>query len=168
MSSDGLVIVGASVAGAKAAEAARQEGWSEPIRLIGKESHLPHERPPLSKGALIGRVPPSAAQVHPGSFYATNEIDLLLGTATTSMSLADKTVELDGGRRLRFEQLVLATASSARTLPFPVRTFPAWTRCAPLTTCWHCAMNCSRETDRSRRGMLDRDRGRGGCPTTGL
>jgi NADPH-dependent 2,4-dienoyl-CoA reductase/sulfur reductase-like enzyme len=49
MSSDGLVIVGASVAGANAAQAARMAGWSEPIRLVGKEGYLPYERPPLSK-----------------------------------------------------------------------------------------------------------------------
>ncbi len=124
MSSDGLVIIGASVAGAMAAEAARHEGWSEPIRLVGRESHLPYERPPLSKGALIGRVPPSAAQVRPGSFYATNEIDLILGTTAGNMSLADKTVELEGGRRLAFERLVLATGSSPRSLPVPGGNLP--------------------------------------------
>ena len=117
--SDGMVIVGASLAGANAAQAARAEGWSGPIRLVGKESLLPYERPPLSKATLIGRAPPSVAQVFPGTFYVTNEIDLLLGTAATGLSLADQTVELDGGRRLRFERLVLATGSSPRSLPVP-------------------------------------------------
>ena len=124
MSSDGLVIIGASLAGAKAAEGARLHGWSEPIRLVGKESHLPYERPPLSKDVLIGRDPPSIAQVHPGNFYATNEIDLLLGTAATSLSLADKTVELEGGRQLRFERVLLATGSSPRSLPIPGADLP--------------------------------------------
>jgi 3-phenylpropionate/trans-cinnamate dioxygenase ferredoxin reductase subunit len=119
MSSDGMVIVGASVAGANAAQAARSEGWSKPIRLVGKESLLPYERPPLSKAVLIGRAPPSVAQVYPGKYYATSEIDLVLGTAATSLSLADQTVELEGGRRLRFERLVLATGSSPRSLPTP-------------------------------------------------
>jgi len=119
MSSDGLVIVGASVAGANAAQAARIAGWSEPIRLVGKEGLLPYERPPLSKAVLIGRAAPSVAQVYPGRFYATNEIDLLLGSTATTLSLADRTVELEGGRRLRFERVVLATGSSPRMLPAP-------------------------------------------------
>jgi 3-phenylpropionate/trans-cinnamate dioxygenase ferredoxin reductase subunit len=119
MSSDGLVIVGASVAGAKAAEGARSEGWSKPIRLVAKEAVLPYERPPLSKAVLIGRDPPSVARVFPGRFYATNEIDLVMGTAATSLSVADHTVELEGGRRLGFERVVLATGSSAKTLPTP-------------------------------------------------
>lgn len=116
MNADGLVIIGGSLAGAKAAEAARAEGWSGAIRLVGMESHLPYERPPLSKGVLIGRDEPSSAEVQPGSFYVTNEIDLLLGTAATAVDLGDMTVELDGGRRLRFDRLVLATGSTVRSL----------------------------------------------------
>jgi 3-phenylpropionate/trans-cinnamate dioxygenase ferredoxin reductase subunit len=119
MNSDGLVIVGASVAGANAAQAARGGGWSEPIRLVGKEGLLPYERPPLSKAVLIGRAQPSVAQVYPGQVYATNEIDLLLGTAATSLTLAERTVELDGGRRLRFDRVILATGSTPRSLPTP-------------------------------------------------
>jgi 3-phenylpropionate/trans-cinnamate dioxygenase ferredoxin reductase subunit len=124
MSSDGMVIVGASVAGANAAVAARRQGWSAPIRLVGKETYLPYERPPLSKAVLIGRAPLSTAQVYPGRFYATNEIDLILGTVATNVNLADKTVELEGGRRLRFERVVLATGSSARSLPIPGADLP--------------------------------------------
>jgi 3-phenylpropionate/trans-cinnamate dioxygenase ferredoxin reductase subunit len=124
MSSDGMVIVGASVAGASAAQGARSEGWSKPIRLVGKEGHLPYERPPLSKAVLIGRAPPSVAQVYPGMFYAAKEVDLLLGTAATSLSLADHTVDLEGGRQLRFERVVLATGSSARSLPTPGADLP--------------------------------------------
>ena len=64
MSDDGLVIVGASLAGAKAAEGARSQGWTRPIRLVGTEPHLPYERPPLSKDVLIGRKAPITAAVH--------------------------------------------------------------------------------------------------------
>lgn len=124
MSSDGLVIVGASVAGASAAHAARRAGWLEPIRLVGMEGHLPYERPPLSKAVLIGRALPSVAQVYPGKFYATNEVDLILGTAATSLNLTDRTVELEGGRRLRFERVVLATGSTPRSLPTPGADLP--------------------------------------------
>jgi 3-phenylpropionate/trans-cinnamate dioxygenase ferredoxin reductase subunit len=119
MATDGLVIIGASLAGAKAAEGARAAGWSAPIRLVGAEEHLPYERPPLSKQMLIGAAEPSVAQVHPGSFYTFHEIDVLLGTVARSIDLSDKTVAIGGGRRLRFERLVLATGSSARALGVP-------------------------------------------------
>ena len=119
MATDGLVIIGASLAGAKAAEGARAAGWSAPIRLVGAEEHLPYERPPLSKQVLIGVAEPSVAQVHPGSFYTFHEIDVLLGTVARSIDLSDKTVAIGGGRRLRFERLVLATGSSARALGVP-------------------------------------------------
>jgi 3-phenylpropionate/trans-cinnamate dioxygenase ferredoxin reductase component len=119
MTTDGLVIIGASLAGAKAAEGARAAGWSAPIRLVGAEEHLPYERPPLSKQVLIGTAEPSVAQVDPGSFYTANEIDLLLGTVARTIDLSDKTVAIGGGRRLRFDRLVLATGSSARALSVP-------------------------------------------------
>lgn len=117
MADDGLVIVGAGLAGAKAAEAARANGWDRPIRLVGAEAHLPYERPPLSKAILIGKDGPAAAAVHDGSFYVTNEIDLLLGTPADSLDLDSRSVTLAGGRRLTFSKLVLATGSSARRLP---------------------------------------------------
>jgi len=119
MASDGLVIIGASVAGAKAAESARAHGWSSPIRLVGQEDHLPYERPPLSKSVLIGRAEPDIAQVAPEAFYAEQAIDLVLGTAATAIDLGDRTVDLDRGDRLRFDRLVLATGSTPRLLPIP-------------------------------------------------
>jgi 3-phenylpropionate/trans-cinnamate dioxygenase ferredoxin reductase subunit len=122
--SDGLVIIGASVAGANASQGARLQGWSGPIRLVGKESQLPYERPPLSKAVLIGRAPPSVATVYPGKFYATNEVDLILGTAATGLNLDDNTVELEGGRRLRFTRVVLATGSTPRSIPVPGAELP--------------------------------------------
>jgi 3-phenylpropionate/trans-cinnamate dioxygenase ferredoxin reductase component len=117
MVSDGLIIIGASLAGAKAAEGARAHGWDGPIRLVGEEPLLPYERPPLSKKVLIGADEPSAALVHDPSFYVTNEIDLLLGARANAIDLAARRVDLDGGRQLRFDKLVLATGSSVRRLP---------------------------------------------------
>ncbi len=116
MSDDGLIIVGASLAGAKAAEGARTQGWEGPIRLVGAEAHVPYERPPLSKGVLIGTDQPATALVHDEGFYVDGEIDLLLGVAATRIDLAERTVELHGQRRLRFSQLILATGSSPRRL----------------------------------------------------
>ena len=117
MVSDGLIIIGASLAGAKAAEGARAHGWDGPIRLVGEEPLLPYERPPLSKKVLIGADEPSAALVHDPSFYVTNEIDLLLGARANAIDLAARRVDLAGGRQLRFDKLVLATGSSVRRLP---------------------------------------------------
>ena len=113
---DGLVIVGASLAGSKAAEGARRAGWDGPIRLVGAEPHLPYERPPLSKGVLIGRDSPAVAMVHDAGFEVTEHVDLLLGTEATSIDLGSHVVELSGGRSLRFAKLVLATGSSPRRL----------------------------------------------------
>lgn len=117
MSDDGLVIVGAGLAGAKAAEAARSNGWDGPIRLVGAEPHMPYERPPLSKAVLIGRDGPAAAAVHGGDFYVSGEIDLLLAAPAERLDLDGRTVELAGGRRLTFSKLVLATGSTPRRLP---------------------------------------------------
>jgi 3-phenylpropionate/trans-cinnamate dioxygenase ferredoxin reductase subunit len=119
MAADGLVIIGASLAGAKAAEAAREHGWNRPIRLVGAEEYLPYERPPLSKQILIGAEEPPFAQVLPGSFYASSEIDLLLGTRINAVVLADRRVALEGGRHLHFDKLILATGSSPRSLNIP-------------------------------------------------
>src|ERR1700722_19017756 len=116
MSDDGLIIVGASLAGAKAAEGARSQGWTRPIRLIGAEPHLPYERPPLSKDVLIGRKAPITASVHDSGFYVNSEIDLLLGGNATRIDLTERTVELNGGRQLHFAKLILATGSSPRRL----------------------------------------------------
>jgi 3-phenylpropionate/trans-cinnamate dioxygenase ferredoxin reductase subunit len=124
MDNGALVIVGGSLAGAKAAEGARAAGWAGPIRLIGAEPHLPYERPPLSKTVLIGRDSPATARVHPGSFYVTNEIDLLLEVMAIRVDLGGRTVELDGGRRIPYSKLVLATGSSPRRIRGPGADLP--------------------------------------------
>src|SRR5580704_12426351 len=114
MSNDGLIIVGAGLAGAKAAEGARSQGWSGPIRLVGAEPYMPYERPPISKDVLIGRKAPLTASVHDSGYYVNNDIDLLLGGSVSRIDLAEKTVELNGERQIRFAKLILATGSSAR------------------------------------------------------
>ena len=117
MGDDELVIVGGGLAGAKAAEGARSHGWDGRIRLVGDEHRPPYERPHLSKEILVGTKPPSSALVHDDAFYATHEIDVLLGAAATGVALGDRAVELDGGRRLRYDKLVLATGSTPRRPP---------------------------------------------------
>jgi 3-phenylpropionate/trans-cinnamate dioxygenase ferredoxin reductase subunit len=116
MSDDGLIIVGASLGGAKAAEGARSQGWTRPIRLVGAEPHMPYERPPISKDVLIGRKAPLTASVHDTGYYVDNDIDLLLGGTVSRIDLAERKVELNGERQLRFAKLILATGSFPRRL----------------------------------------------------
>ena len=85
---------------------------------------MPYERPPLSKGVLIGREVPIAASVEDSSYYVNNEIDLYLGSTATSVDLAQKTVQINGRRQLRFAKVVLATGSSPRRLSIPKADLP--------------------------------------------
>jgi 3-phenylpropionate/trans-cinnamate dioxygenase ferredoxin reductase subunit len=124
VNTDGIVVIGASLAGAKAAEGARAHGWDGPIRLVGAEPYLPYERPPLSKGVLIGKDPPSSAFVHDLGYEVNEGIDLLLGAMAERVDLAAHTVTLAGGRKLQYEKLVLATGSSPRRLDLPGAQLP--------------------------------------------
>ena len=78
---DPYVIVGAGLAGAKAAETLRTEVFEGPVVLIGDEDEVPYERPPLSKGYLLGKDPRESAAVHPLPWYDEQGIDLRLGAA---------------------------------------------------------------------------------------
>jgi 3-phenylpropionate/trans-cinnamate dioxygenase ferredoxin reductase component len=114
-----FVIVGASLAGAKAAETLRAEGFTGRLVLVGEETELPYERPPLSKGYLLGKEPQEKAFVHDEKWYAQNGISLLLGRRATMLDTAAHTVTLDGVERLSYDKLLLATGSRVRALPVP-------------------------------------------------
>ena len=75
-----IVVVGGGLAGAKAVEALRDEGFDGSLTLIGDESHLPYERPPLSKGYLAGNDDRASMDVHDQDWYAEHRVALLLGT----------------------------------------------------------------------------------------
>jgi 3-phenylpropionate/trans-cinnamate dioxygenase ferredoxin reductase subunit len=111
-----FVIVGAGRAGAKAAEALREQGYDGDLVLIGDEQLPPYERPPLSKGYLAGSDAFDDAVVHPEDWYAEHGIDLRLGTRVTALRPSDHVVELDG-TDLRYDRLLLATGSTPRHLP---------------------------------------------------
>ncbi|WP_371799051.1 FAD-dependent oxidoreductase [Streptomyces sp. NBC_01707] len=113
------VIIGASLAGAKAAQALREEGFDGPLILIGDESERPYERPPLSKGYLMGKDAREQIYVHPPQWYAEHDVELRLGTAVTALDPAPHEVTLADGSRLGYAQLLLATGSSPRRLPVP-------------------------------------------------
>ncbi|HEY4465317.1 MAG TPA: FAD-dependent oxidoreductase [Streptosporangiaceae bacterium] len=114
-----FVIVGAALAGAKAAEALREQGFGGQIVLIGAERHHPYERPPLSKEYLQGAAGRETIFVHEDSWYALNSIDLRLGTAVTAIDRSAHQVMLDGGERIGYAKLLLATGSTPRRLTVP-------------------------------------------------
>ena len=116
---DPYVIVGAGLAGAKAAQTLREEGFAGPVVLLGDEEERPYERPPLSKGYLLGKDPRESAYVHPADWYAAHDVDLRLGIRVIALRPADHEVETASGERLRYAKLLLTTGSDVRTLDVP-------------------------------------------------
>jgi 3-phenylpropionate/trans-cinnamate dioxygenase ferredoxin reductase component len=114
-----FVIVGASLAGAKAAEALRAEGFDERVVLIGAEDERPYERPPLSKDYLRGEAERATVYVHPQGFYTDHDIELRLGRTAVSVDVAGSELALDDGERLRYDRLLLATGAEPRRLSIP-------------------------------------------------
>jgi 3-phenylpropionate/trans-cinnamate dioxygenase ferredoxin reductase component len=101
MSSDQThVIVGASLAGAKAAETLRDEGFEGRVVLVGTEVERPYERPPLSKDYLRGEVGREKVYVHDEGFYSEHEIELRLGRTAVGLETASARLELDDGEQL--------------------------------------------------------------------
>src|SRR5258708_1644589 len=115
----GYLIVGASLAGARAAETLRGEGYTGPIALIGTEDELPYERPPLSKDYLMGKHGREKLYVHPAEWYSENNVELRLGTTVTSIDPAAHEVTLADGERLPYARLLVTTGSSPRRLAIP-------------------------------------------------
>ncbi len=112
----GVVIVGAGQAGYQVAESLRTEGYEGPITLVGEESVLPYQRPPLSKDYLLGRIDAERILYRPMEFYRQNDIDLRLETRVVDLDPARKCVQLASGDTLNFEALVLATGARVRRL----------------------------------------------------
>jgi 3-phenylpropionate/trans-cinnamate dioxygenase ferredoxin reductase component len=117
--SDTFVIVGGGLAGAKAAETLRGEGFAGRVVLVGDETERPYERPPLSKGYLNGKDPRDSAFVHDAGWYGENDVELLLGVRATMLDTATRTVTLDGFEPLRYDKLLLTTGSRPRRLDLP-------------------------------------------------
>jgi 3-phenylpropionate/trans-cinnamate dioxygenase ferredoxin reductase subunit len=114
-----FVIVGASLAGAKAAETLRAEGFTGRVVLIGEEPEPPYERPPLSKGYLLGSDERGTAFVHDRAWYDEQGIELRTATRAEQLDPAAHTVTLAGGERLTYDKLLLTTGSVVRRLEVP-------------------------------------------------
>jgi 3-phenylpropionate/trans-cinnamate dioxygenase ferredoxin reductase component len=114
-----IVIVGASLAGLRAAEELRAQGFAGPVTVIGAEPHLPYDRPPLSKQVLAGTQPPegTALPVAVAGGLDGLDVEWRLGARAAGLDLGDRVVELAGGDRVPFDGLVIATGAAPRELP---------------------------------------------------
>ncbi|MDP3714049.1 MAG: FAD-dependent oxidoreductase [Mycobacteriales bacterium] len=112
-----FVVVGASLAGLRAVEAARKSGYTGPLVLVGAEEHLPYDRPPLSKAFLDPGDPPPVPQHRTDEQLRELDVELRLGSAATGLDTSAREVVLADGKRLRYAQLVIATGAQARQLP---------------------------------------------------
>jgi 3-phenylpropionate/trans-cinnamate dioxygenase ferredoxin reductase component len=119
MSKQTFLILGAALAGAKAAEELRTRGFDGRVVLIGSEPERPYERPPLTKDYLRGESERESAYVHEQGFYAENEIELLPDTTATSIELSASRVTLAGGQELDYDRLLLTTGAEPRRIRIP-------------------------------------------------
>jgi 3-phenylpropionate/trans-cinnamate dioxygenase ferredoxin reductase component len=110
-----FIIVGAGLAGARAAAALRGEGFDGRLILIGDEPERPYERPPLSKGYLRGELK-KRPYVHPKGFYAEHEIELWTSTRVSGIDPGLRELLLEGDHRLGYDRLMLATGARPRRL----------------------------------------------------
>jgi 3-phenylpropionate/trans-cinnamate dioxygenase ferredoxin reductase component len=119
-----FAIIGASLAGAKAAETLRSEGFAGRVVLIGEETERPYERPLLSKDYLRGDKAADTLYIHDQGFYAANDIELITGTRVESLEPGGHEISLSGGRRMLYSRLLLATGATPRPLRLPGADLP--------------------------------------------
>lgn len=111
----GVVVVGGGLGGMRTVEELRREGYSGAITLVGEETHLPYDRPPLTKAVLRGELDDTSLE--PREFYERNEITLRLGAGAQQLGTAAQTVTLTDGSTLGYDQLVIATGLVPRRIP---------------------------------------------------
>jgi 3-phenylpropionate/trans-cinnamate dioxygenase ferredoxin reductase component len=119
MSKQTSIIVGASLAGAKAAEELREQGFDGRVVLVGNERELPYERPPLTKDYLRGEAKREQAFVHDQGFYDERRIELVTGVQATALDASSRRLTLDDGQQLEFDRLLLCTGAEPRKLSVP-------------------------------------------------
>ena len=119
MSSDQFVIVSGGLAAAKAAETLRDEGFAGRVVIISDDPERPYERPPLSKGLLLGSAERDSTFVHEADWYTKNDVDLRTGIRAEAIDKDAHEVVLAGGERVGYSRLLLATGARPRRLPVP-------------------------------------------------
>jgi 3-phenylpropionate/trans-cinnamate dioxygenase ferredoxin reductase subunit len=118
-SSSTLLIIGGGLAGAKAAEGAREAGFEGRIVLVGEEARDPYERPPLSKDILRAEKEPDSSRVHESGYYGEHSIELVTGDPVASLDAGAKRAVLRSGESIAFDTAVIATGASPRVLRVP-------------------------------------------------
>ncbi len=114
---DHVVVVGGSLAGLRAVETLRHEGYEGRLTVVGAEAHLPYDRPPLSKQVLSGKWGTDRLWLGPvGTSIEDLDVQWRLGSTATGLDLGDRSVILAGGDRVGFDGLVVATGSRVRRL----------------------------------------------------
>jgi len=114
-----IAIVGASLTGASAAAALREDGFDGRVVLLGAEPQLPYDRPPLSKAYLRGGMPFEKTLLRPPEFYRERNIETRLETRVVSVDPEKRTLEIQGGERLEFDSVLIATGGRNRRFPIP-------------------------------------------------
>ena len=121
---ENIVIIGAGQAGQQAVQSLRSEGFTGAITMIGDEAYPPYQRPPLSKAYLLGSFERPRLFLKPDSFYAESGCELILSTTVKAIHRAERTVELEDGRKLPYDKLLLATGARVRKLNCPGADLP--------------------------------------------
>jgi 3-phenylpropionate/trans-cinnamate dioxygenase ferredoxin reductase component len=114
-----FVVIGGGLAGAKAVEILRDEGYDGPVVLVCEERERPYERPPLSKGYLLRKQEREEAFVHSPDWYGEHDVELLLGTRAEQLDIGSREVALSNGRSITYEKLLLTTGAIPRRLEVP-------------------------------------------------
>jgi len=118
VSKDGtVVVIGASLAGLRAAEEVRHEGHTGPVVIVGEEVHAPYDRPPLSKQVLSGKWDSDRIRHHTPDAHDALELEFRLGLRATALDTDARTVSCDDGTELVYDGLVIATGAATRSLP---------------------------------------------------
>ncbi len=114
-----MVIVGAGQCGARTAQALRDNGWEGDITLLGNEGRAPYDRPPLSKGVLLGQKTVTQCALYDDAFYRDNRIDLRVDAQVAAIDRVERRVVLGEGRSVSYRRLLIATGAQPRRLPVP-------------------------------------------------
>jgi len=117
MSNPSCTIIGASHAAASLALSLRQGGWAGRIRVLGEESDMPYQRPPLSKDVLAGAKTAEMIQIRPAALYEKSNIEFLLGVRVEQIDRENKLLRLSDGKQAHYDKLALTLGSRARTIP---------------------------------------------------
>jgi NADPH-dependent 2,4-dienoyl-CoA reductase/sulfur reductase-like enzyme len=112
-----IVIAGAGLVAQRATQALRRRGHDGPIAIVGDESTVPYDRPPLSKEYLSGAMESQALELRPRSWYADHGVELILDDPAASLDPAERRLHLASGARLGYDRLLIATGARPRELP---------------------------------------------------